>query len=103
MALQLDSSLNVTTLTTAFVSIVMASLVWWRRFVRLSRLRERVSRLHTLSEEILGADSPTRIVELLDRRLSAILGPCRSAIYSQDPSTRALEATAGAEAVPPAA
>lgn len=103
MALQPDSSLNVSTLTTAFVSIVLASLVWWRRFVRLTRLRERVSRLHTLSEEILGADSAARIVDLLDPRLSEILGPCRSAIYSQDASTGALEATAGAAAVPPAA
>lgn len=103
MALQLDSSLNATTLTTAFVSIGVASLVWWRRVVRLTRLRERVSRLHTLSEEILGAGSPAHIVELLDRHLSGILGPCRSAIYSLDASTGALETTAGAAAVPPAA
>ncbi len=103
MALQLDSSLNVTTLTTAFVSIVLASLVWWRRFVRLARLRERVARLHSLSEQILDVDSAARIVELLDRRLSGILGPCRTAIYSHDASTGALEATAGAKTVPPAA
>lgn len=103
MAFPLDSSLNVTTLTTAFVSIVLASLVWWRRFVRLARLRERVARIHSLSEEILDVDSAARIVELLDRRLGEILGPCRSAIYLHDPSTGSLEAAAGTRSTPPAA
>lgn len=103
MAYQLDSSLNATTVTTALVSIGLASLVWWRRFVRLVHLRERVARLHSLSEEILDVDSAARIVELLDRRLSEILGPCRSAIYSYDAATGVLEAAAGAAAVPPAA
>jgi hypothetical protein len=80
MAFQLDSSLNLTTAATAAISMALASVVWWRRYRRLARLRARVARIHAVSEEILDALSPAEVVTTLGRNLSEILGPCTAAV-----------------------
>ncbi|GEM_PF-2010473 len=102
MAFQLDSSLNVTTLTTAFVSIVLASLVWWRRFVRLSRIRVRVEQIYSLSEQIHSALSSQEVSSQIGRGLSGIFTPCTALLFTTNPEGQ-LEQASGSLAVTAAA
>jgi len=95
MAFQLDSSLNITTLATALVSIVLASLVWWRRFVRLASIRVRIASILSLSEEIPGALSAQEVAALITRRLSEFLEPCTAYVYTINTSGDDLEPATG--------
>jgi CheY-like chemotaxis protein len=90
MAFQLDSSLNLNTVAVAAASIAAASVVWWRRYRRLARLRVRVAAIHAVSEDILSAASPAEVLSTLGLRLSGILGPCTASLEPAAASGAAL-------------
>lgn len=81
MALDPSSPLDTTTLVAAAVSMAAASLVWWNRVRRLTRLRQTVALVHALSEEILGAHSAQEILNCIDASLPAELGLHSAAIF----------------------
>jgi hypothetical protein len=95
MATGVIDSINATTLTTAVVSIVMASLVWWRRFGRLTRLRLTVGRIYSLSEEILGANTAPAILSQLEKGLDEILELRHAAILLKGAAEGELDHAAG--------
>ncbi len=103
MALKLDSSLNLATFTTALISIALASLVWWRRLARLTLLRNRIARIHTLSEEILGLTSAEQAADLLHTRLAEIFPSCRTRLFVLDPASGELQLPNNEKSIPPAA
>jgi signal transduction histidine kinase len=103
MATGVADSINATTLTTAVVSIVLASLVWWRRFGRLARLRLTVGRIYSLSEEILGANTAPAILAQLEKGLDDILELRNAAILLKGAAEGELEKAAGSLQSPDAA
>lgn len=84
MALDPPTPLNSTTLLTAAISIAAASLVWWNRVRRLTRLRQTVARIHALSEELLSAHSAEEILSHIEHALPPQLGLHSAAIFTLD-------------------
>jgi signal transduction histidine kinase len=98
MAFDTTASLNGSTLATAVASILVASLVWWRRVGRLTRLRKRVARIYGLSEALLSARSAPEILDLLEKSLPDVLGARGAVILLYNPASQSLEVAAGSAA-----
>ncbi|MBI5280482.1 MAG: hypothetical protein HY858_02280 [Candidatus Solibacter usitatus] len=87
--------MNSTTVATAVVSIVAASLVWWRRVRRLTRLRQTVAHINALSEEILSAHSAPEIVDQIAKALPELPPLASASILLTDPESSELVLAAG--------
>ncbi|WP_321478039.1 GAF domain-containing protein [uncultured Paludibaculum sp.] len=88
-------SLNPTTVGTAIVSMLLASLVWWRRLGRLTRQRQAVERIYALSEEVFRPRSAAEILGQLQGRLLDSAGLTAATIFVSDPEAGGLEVAAG--------
>ena len=97
MAFDAPAPLNTTTVVAAAISMAAASLVWWNRVRRLTRLRQTVARIHALTEEILGAHSAQEILNRIESSLPPELGLHTAAIFTLS-EDGALTAAAGTPA-----
>ncbi|NWF84444.1 MAG: hypothetical protein HXY18_11510 [Bryobacteraceae bacterium] len=73
MAFDSLTPISLSSLAVAAASMGLASLVWWRRLVRVSEMRDIVQRIYALSEEILDLDTTAGLRERVLRGLSGIL------------------------------
>ncbi len=73
MAIDAFSPISLTSLAVAALSIGLASLVWWRRLVRIGEMRGTVQQIYSLSEEILDFDTQSAVRERVERGLSSLL------------------------------
>lgn len=89
------SSLNPTTIGTAVVSMLAASLVWWRRLGRLTRQRRAVAQVYALSEEVFRARSAADILGQLQGKLRESVGLEAAAIFTAPMETDGLDLAAG--------
>jgi K+-sensing histidine kinase KdpD len=74
-------ALPTATLLTATFSILLASVVWYLRVQRLTRLRETVNAVTALSEEVLSSSSIAEIQSRLEPRIVSQLAVARARIY----------------------
>ncbi|MGJ5817655.1 hypothetical protein [Paludibaculum fermentans] len=89
------ASLDRTTIGTALVSMLLASLVWWRRLGRLTKQRRAVGQIYALSEEVFRARSAAEILSQLAGKLSESAGLEAVTILVTDPGSEQLEVAAG--------
>jgi signal transduction histidine kinase len=82
MAFDTPAPLNATTIAAAAISMAAASLVWWSRVRRLTRLRQTVALIHALTEEILGAQTAQEILSRIEGSLPPELGLHSTAIFA---------------------
>lgn len=95
MDLSASSSLNPTTIGTAVVSILLASLVWWRRLGRLTRQRQAVGQIYALSEEVFRARSAAEILGQLQGKLRESARLEAAAIFVASQESDGLDVAAG--------
>lgn len=89
MALDPVSQISLSSLAVAAVSIGLASLVWWRRLVRVGEMRDIVERIYALSEEILDWDTQSGLRERVLEGLSAVLPVESVQLLGDKPKTEA--------------
>ncbi len=73
MAIPSDTPLTATALATAAVSVALASLVWWRRLVRLEKTRRRIAAIRQLSREVVRAPDAASAATQIGEALRQIL------------------------------
>ncbi|MBE7543909.1 MAG: hypothetical protein M9913_22255 [Bryobacteraceae bacterium] len=91
----MDEFLQIPPLVTAFVSMGAASLVWWWRDRRLTRLRERVTAIQGLSEDILTGRSASAIQQVLNAALPSLLDGATPRLWLADRQSGLLEPADG--------
>jgi K+-sensing histidine kinase KdpD len=89
------ATLDRTTIGTAVVSMLLASLVWWRRLGRLTRQRRMVGRIYALSEEVFRAKSGDEILSQLAGKLRESAGLEAATIFVAEPGGDGLAVAAG--------
>ena len=72
-------------------AILLAVLLWWMRERRLGISRRSMRAFHTLSEEIVSAESPAEIAEKLYNVLPAITRATGVKLYLYNKRTKSLE------------
>ena len=91
----MDEFLQVPPLVTAVLSMGAASLVWWWRDRRLTRLRERVAAIQGLSEDILTGRSAAAIQQVLTAALPGLLDGAMPRLWLADRQSGLLEPVDG--------
>ncbi|QOY89667.1 hypothetical protein [Paludibaculum fermentans] len=89
------ASLDRTTVGTAVVSMLLASLVWWRRLGRLTKQRRTVGQIYALSEEAFRARSAAEILSQLAGKLRESAGLEAVTIFVAESGSEQLEVVAG--------
>lgn len=73
MALNALSPIGLPSLAVAAAAVALASLVWWRRLLRVGYLRLKVEKIYALSERILDLEAQAAILDHVEREVIEIL------------------------------